>query len=318
MASKKLLVVFGATGAQGGSVVKSILGDSKLRESWTVRGVTRDVSKPSAKALESLGAETIAADINDASTLKAAIKGAYAVFAVTNYWESHSAEVEMKQGKAIADAAKEAGVQHYVWSSLLNVTELSKGALPGVSHFDSKAKIEDYIRASGLPASYFLPGFYMSNIPGGMMRQLPPNNDWTLALPVPISSPVPLLATVEDTGKFVKGILLNREKTLGKRILGATDYYKLTDLVDQFKEVFPEAGKTAKNVELPHQVFKDILGQSGMPAEGAEELLQNMRLLNEFGYYGGAPLDESHSILVDKLTTWKEFIKAAPAFKDLK
>lgn len=63
MASKKLLVVFGATGAQGGSVVKSILGDSKLRESWTVRGVTRDVSKPSAKALESLGAETIAVSI---------------------------------------------------------------------------------------------------------------------------------------------------------------------------------------------------------------------------------------------------------------
>lgn len=63
MASKKLLVVFGATGAQGGSVVKSILGDSKLRESWAVRGVTRDVSKPSAKALESLGAETIAVSI---------------------------------------------------------------------------------------------------------------------------------------------------------------------------------------------------------------------------------------------------------------
>jgi uncharacterized protein YbjT (DUF2867 family) len=225
-----------------------------------------------------------------------AIKGAYAVFAVTNYWESKSADVEMKQGKAMADAAKEAGVQHFVWSSLLNVTDLSKGVLSKVHHFDSKAKIEDYIRASGLPATYFLPGFYMSNLPGGMFRQVPPNNDWTLGLPIPASTPVPLLNTAGDTGKFVKGILLNREKTLGKRIYGATDYYTLTQIVEAFKEVYPEAGKTAKTAELPHQVFKDILGSTGMPEEAGEELLQNMRLMNEFGYYGGANLDESHSV----------------------
>jgi uncharacterized protein YbjT (DUF2867 family) len=318
MAAKKVLVVFGATGVQGGSVAKAFLGDAKLKESWVIRGVTRDVSKPSAKSLENLGAETITADLNDASTLKNAVKGAYAVFAVTNFWESHSADVEIKQGKAIADAAKEAGVQHFVWSSLLNVTELSKGALPGVTHFDSKAKVEAYIRQIGLPATFFLPGFYMSNLPGGMFRQAPPNNDWTLGLPIPASTPVPLLDTAGDTGKFVKGILLNREKTLGKRIYGATDYYTLGQMVEQFKELYPEAGKTAKIAELPHQVFKDILGKSGMPEEEAEELLQNMRLMNEYGYYGGASLDESHTILVDKLTTWKEFMNAAPAFADLK
>lgn len=318
MAAKKVLVVFGATGAQGGSVAKAILGDANLRESWTVRGVTRDVSKASAKALESLGAETVAADLNDASTLKNAVKGAFAVFAVTNYWDSHSADVETKQGKAIADAAKEAGVQHYVWSSLINVTKLSKGALSGVSHFDSKARIEDYVREIGLPATFFLPGFYMSNLPGGMFRQAPPNNDWTLALPIPGKTLVPLLNTAGDTGKFVKAILLNREKTLGKRIYGATEYYTLDELVKQFKEQYPEAGKTAKAVELPHEVFKGILQKTGMPAEGAEELLQNMRLMNEYGYYGGESLDESHSILVDKLTTWKEFMAQAPAFADLK
>jgi uncharacterized protein YbjT (DUF2867 family) len=63
MASKKLLVVFGATGVQGGSVVKAILGDHKLRESWAVRGITRDTSKPSAKALQSLGAETVSVSL---------------------------------------------------------------------------------------------------------------------------------------------------------------------------------------------------------------------------------------------------------------
>ncbi|TVY80730.1 NmrA-like family domain-containing protein [Lachnellula suecica] len=290
MASKKVLVVFGATGVQGGSVVKAFLGDSKLKESWTVRGVTRDTSKPSAKALEAQGAETVAADLNDASSLKAAIKGAYAVYAVTNYWESKSADVEMKQGKAMADAAKEAGVQHFVWSSLMNVTELSKGVLSHVTHFDSKAHVEAYIRTLDLPASYFMPGFYMSNLPGGTMRQLPPNNDWTLALPVPTTTPIPLLDTAGDTGKFVKGILLNREKSLGKRIYGATAYYTVDEIVKEFKQTFPEAGKTAKAAELPHAVFKGILGKAGQSEESQKELLQNMRLMNEASSNIASPL----------------------------
>ncbi|KAG4035110.1 hypothetical protein MFRU_002g04570 [Monilinia fructicola] len=317
MASKKVIVVFGATGAQGGSVVQSILSDPKLKESWAVRGVTRDVTKPSAKKLESLGAETVAANLNDVESLKSALKGAYGVFAVTNFWESQSAEVEKKQGTAIADAAKEAGVQHFIWSSLLNITELSKGALPKVTHFDSKAHIEEYIKQIGIPATFFLPGFYMSNIPGQMLRQLPPDNKWKLAFPIPASAPVPLLATVEDTGKFVKGILLNREKVLGKRIYGATKYYTLTEILNDFKEQFPVAGEGAENVELPHDVYKGILGSFGLNSDAQEELLQNMRLLNEFGYYGGDTLEPSQSILVDKLTTWKEFIAKSPAFAGL-
>lgn len=173
---------------------------------------------------------------------------------------------------------------------------MSKGALSGVSHFDSKAVVESYVRELGIPASFFLPGFYMSNLPGGMLRQLPPNNAWTLALPIPVSSPVPLLDTADDTGKFVKAILLNREETLGKRILGATDYYTVDQIVEQFKELYPEAGKEAKAVELPHGVFKNILIGAGQAEENAEELLQNMRLMNEWGYYGGADLKESHSV----------------------
>jgi hypothetical protein len=165
-----------------------------------------------------------------------------------------------------------------------------------VAHFDSKAHIEEYIRKIGLPATFFMPGFYMSNLPGGMFRKAPPNNDWTLALPIPGSTPVPLLDTADDTGKFVKGILNNREKTLGKQIYGATDYYTLEEMVKEFKELYPEAGKTAKTAELPHQVFKDIMGKTGVPEESAEELLQNMRLMNEFGYYFGASLNESHSV----------------------
>jgi hypothetical protein len=95
---------------------------------------------------------------------------------------------------------------------------LSKGALPDVKHFDSKAAVESYIRELGIPATFFLPGFFMSNLPGGALRQSPEDNAWTLALPLPGAAPMPLFDTANDAGKFVKGILLNREKVLGKRI----------------------------------------------------------------------------------------------------
>jgi hypothetical protein len=189
-----------------------------------------------------------------------------------------------------------------------------------------------------------MPGFYMSNIPGGMMRQ-DPTGKWTFALPIPgDTSSIPLIDIANDTGKFVKGILLNRDATLGKRIYGAVDYYSPQQLVDEFKKVYPEAGATASFAQVPADVYKGILGQSGMPEQAQEELLQNMLLLGkDFGYYGGESLTESQKvgglrralfrrrtetngsvflrlcqILDERLTAWSDFIKTAPAFKDLK
>lgn len=203
----------------------------------------------------------------------------------------------------LSDIKQEAGVEHYVWSSLLNITKLSNGVLSGVTHFDSKARIEEYIRETGIPASFYLPGFFMSNLPGGMFMK-GYDGDYALSLPVPGDAQVPLLAASEDTGKFVKAILLNREKTLGKRILGATYYMTLDQMVSEFREIFPEAGKTAKYVQLSHETFKsNMINYAHMDEHSAEELLQNMRLLKEFGYFGGEPLDESHSVRSDVLTS---------------
>lgn len=115
-------------------------------------------------------------------------------------------------------------------------------------------------------------------------------------MPVPDSTPVPLLAAKEDTGKFVKAILLHRQETLGKRVLAATKYYSFAEMLDQFKATFPEAGKTARYFEAPHDVYKGFLLAAGLPEFGAQELLENMRLLNEGGYYGGEELEWSHSV----------------------
>ncbi|KAJ5414699.1 NmrA-domain-containing protein [Penicillium cosmopolitanum] len=313
--SKPIIVVFGATGKQGGSVVSSLLADNTASK-FNVRAITRDVTKPSAKALALKGAQVVAADLSDNESVKKALKGAYGVYAVTNYWDHHSADLEFAQGKGIADACKEEGIQHLVWSSLLDVTKLSGGVLSQVHHFDSKAKVEAYIRSEGIPATFMLPGFYMSNIAGGNLRKTP-EGIWKLALPIPGDSPIPLFASEYDTGKFVKSILLKRDETLGKRIYAATKYYTPLEILATFKNEYPNAGKDAAFAELPHAVFKSILAGAGMPAIAQEELLENMRLMPEFGYYGGEALDSSVEIVDEPLTTWSAYMGKAQAFADL-
>lgn len=106
MASKKVFVVFGATGNQGGSVINAVLGDPKTANEFKIRGITRDPSKPNAKALEARGVECVAADIDNKDQIRAAFQGAYAIFAMTNYWEKMDPKLEMQQGRNIADLAK--------------------------------------------------------------------------------------------------------------------------------------------------------------------------------------------------------------------
>lgn len=122
-----------------------------------------------------------------------------------------------------------------------------------------------------------------------------PNGKWGLALPIPADSPIPLFDTENDTGIFVKAMFLNEEKVLGKRVYGATDYYTPTEIIEQFKQLYPAAGDAGFN-QLPHEVFKGIMAQTGAPEVIQEEMLQNMRLMPEFGYYGGESLEFSHSV----------------------
>ncbi|KAM0284014.1 hypothetical protein ACHAQH_002209 [Verticillium albo-atrum] len=311
----QIITVFGATGLQGGSVVDIFLKDPKLT-GWSVRGVTRNASSEKAKALTARGVEVVVADLSDKAAVSRAVQGSAAVFGVTNYWDKLDKDLEIQQGKNIADAAKEANVQHYIWSSLLNITKLSGGVLPGVFHFDGKAEVEDYVRQLDIPASFFLAGLYASNLTTNMMKNTPPDNTWKFFLPAPVSSQIPFF-DVADTGKFVKGMILNREKVLGKRIFGAANYITPAGAIDTFKSLFPKAGTGATFVELPHDAYRGLLTSQGLPAFAAEELLQNMRLLDEFGYYGGASLDESRAIVEDELMTWEIFAKSASEFEGL-
>ena len=212
-----------------------------------------------------------------------------------------------------------------------------------MEHFDSKAAVEQYIRDLGIPATFFMPGFFMSNFPGSMFRQLPPSDDWTIALPMPASTPIPFLDAGDDTGKFVKGILTHRDNVLGKRVLAATDYYTPSDAITIFKELFPRAGKSAKFVQMSKDDYKGALAQAGMPEKAQQELYENMAFMNDYGYYGKGSLAESHEvnftffflyfdflylpslhrltlflkILNEKPTTLKDFFAKAKAFEGL-
>ncbi|KAI0473693.1 NMRAL1 protein [Xylariaceae sp. FL0804] len=321
MSAKKIITVFGATGSQGGSIVTMFLSDPKLKNDWAVRGVTRDVSKESSKKLAARGVEVVAADMNDKATLVKAMQGSDTVFAVTNYWEKPDMALEEQQGRNLADAAKETGVKHYIWSSLEDVTKLSKGVLSNVYHFDSKAHVEEYVRSLGVPATFFQPGYYMANMSSAPFQQFAPSaaagDAWTLTLPLDAASPIPVFDTA-DTGKFVKAIVLHRDALLGQRFRGATAYTTPAELVAGFRRAFPQTGEGARFARQSEADFRAGFAAWGAPEFVATEMYENMLLMQDFGYYGGAPLEPSLALVEEPLTTWEQHIKATERMGGLK
>ncbi|EFY97672.1 NmrA-like family protein [Metarhizium robertsii] len=297
----KIFTVFGATGNQGGSVIRAVLADPVLSKEYKLRGVTRDVSKPAAQALTAKGVEMVKADMSSPEAAAPAVQGAHSVFMVTNFWESMSDKIEIAQGKAVTDASKAAGVKHLIFSSLINVTDASKGRLAHVTHFDGKAKIEQYIRGSGLQSTFVQPGLFMSGFFGFIRKQ----DDGSLAWAMPEGvkadqAQIPLFDAAADTGIFVKAAL--RSTADGRVIRAATDYYTPSRIVSEFEAV---TGKKVAFREVPHEAFK-----AALPPAAAQELLENMLLLQEPGYYAGADLKDSLALLgQDKPTTWKAFVE---------
>ena len=136
--------------------------------------------------------------------LAKALEGSHTVFLVTlpDFVTGPDAGTELENGKNVADAAKNAGVQHLIFSSLINVTEASKGRLPHVVHFDRKADIENYIRSQGIPATFIQPGYYMTNFTNLQLLRKSENGSWTLTGPTSITkAQLPLFYPDTDTGK---------------------------------------------------------------------------------------------------------------------
>lgn len=319
--AKRLVTVFGATGNQGGAVVSTLLSNPTLSQQFSVRAVTRNTSSPKAQSLASKGVDLKSADMNDPQSVSEAVKGSYAVFAVTNYWESASREVEVSQGKAIADACASADVKHLVWSALPNVTELTGGALKKVEHFESKHDVAMYIenikKSGSMIATYFMPGFYMSNLKS-MTRSSPQVNDGTPTISLPWdaeNTKVALFDAAQDTGTFVGGILgyPNPAELDGQFIQAVSEWATPTKIVADMSEVI---GREVKFNPLSEEASLKAFGQ-GMPQKIAEELVENMVLIRDFSYYGKGTEKkqaESNKVLEPldlKTQTFKEWVKKA-------
>lgn len=284
--SKRLVTVFGATGNQGGSVISTFLANPTLSQQFALRGITRNKDSSKAQALASKGVDLAVGDLNDPESLKEALKDSYAVFAVTNYWETLSTKIEVQQGKNIADACVAAGVKHAVWSALPNVTKLTNGTLKAVEHFDGKSAVADYFeslkKSASMTTTYFMPGFYMPNIKS-MTRSNPQVNDGTPTLTLPWNTDTTQVALFDpstDTGTFVGGILSypNPSEIDGHFIQAVSEWTTPAKIVSQLSEVI---GKEVKFNSVPEDVFIKFL-----PEKSAKELTENMVLIRDYSYYG--------------------------------
>lgn len=269
--SQKLITVFGSTGNQGGSVVRAILSHPQLSKEWKIRGITRNPNKPDAQELIAQGVEMVQADLNSKQSLLTAIAGSTAVFGVTNYWEKASLEHEVNQGKNLASASKEAGVSHLIWSSLPYVSKITNGKLHNLHHFDSKAMVEEYVNEIGLRASFVLPAYFMSNLPGSVR----PNENGDGLIIRQLFEPqtqIPMLDVPRDFGKFVAAALAKPEETVGKHTMAASGWFTPVDVAEAVQRV---TGQKCVFEEVPVEAYG-----------GSKELFDNLMMIREYDYYG--------------------------------
>lgn len=224
MAEKKVIAVLGATGSQGGGLVRAILSDRN--GPFTARAVTRDVNSEKAKALKSAGAEIVAGDVDDVESLKRAFKGAYGAYCVTFFWAHFSPEKELAEARAMAQAAKHAGVQHVIWSTLEDTrawVPLSDGRMPTlmgkykVPHFDAKGEANRAFTAAGVPTTFLLTSFYWDNlIYSGMGPKK--DADGKLAITLPMGDKKLPGIAAEDIGRCAYGIFKKGREYIGKTV----------------------------------------------------------------------------------------------------
>lgn len=275
----KLLTVFGATGAQGGSVVKEVLANPKLFREFKVRAVTRNRSSAAAQELSKRGVEVVQGDLSDKASLSNAIVGSHSVFGLTNFWDPKAGAAEEAQGKSLADVCKEQSVQHLIWSSLPSPTEVSNGKYTNILYFETKAAVAKYIQSIGLPYTTFEPGYFMSNLAQNI-QQANPGEPYLLKSPIPVDAPLNLIDSTEDSGKYVAAILLNRESLLGQRVIATSCWYSAVEVMDTFNMVFgPE--KTGKSI-----VVSDEEWSQQLPEQIRLGMVENMWLIRDFKYYG--------------------------------
>ncbi len=257
-ATDRKVLVTGATGRQGGSVVRRLLASG-----WSIRALTRDPDTKAAKALADRGVELAKGDLEAPASLADAVRGVYGVYSVQDFW-AVGAKREVIQGKNLADAAKKAGVTHFVYSSVGGAERNS-----GIDHWESKWEIEKHIRKLGLPATMlrpaaFMENYYVDQVEIGILRG-------KLIDPIRADKPYQTIAA-DDIGAFVALSFGRPQEFIGAELEIAGS--ELTN--PQAAEVFSRVlGKRVRFQKLPMPLVRLVLGK---------EFYQMFRWFNTAGF----------------------------------
>ena len=305
---KKIIAVAGATGSQGGGLTRAILADPS--GGFAVRALTRDVNSDKAKALAKAGAEVVAANVDDASSVKKAFKGAHAAYCVTFFWEHFSTEREKSQAYNMALAAKDAGLKHVIWSTFEDTRKsipLGDDRMPTlqgkykVPHFDSKAEANQYFTEAGLPVTFLLTSFYWDNlIHFGMGPKKGPDGKLVFTLPMG-DKKLPGIAA-GDIGACAYGIFKRGDEFIGKTVGVAGEH--LTGA-----QMAAELSKALGQPVTYNAVTPEAYRSFGFP--GADDIGNMFQFKCDFEslYCGNRPLALSRE-LNPKLQTFAQWLAA--------
>ena len=293
--TKDIIAVVGATGAQGGGLVRAILDDPDSR--FAVRALTRDITSDKAQALAAAGAEVVAADVDDVESLKRAFEGAFGAYCVTFFWEHFSPEKEQAQVRNMATAAKSAGLEHVIWSTLEDTRKwvpLDDDRMPTlmerykVPHFDAKGESDAIFTELGVPTTFLLTSFYWDNfIYFGMGPK--PGPDGRLALTLPMGGSRLSGMAAADIGKCAYGIFKAGSEFIGQTVAIAGEHLTGTEMAGAM-------GRALGQDVSYNAVSADAYRGFGFP--GAEDLGNMFQFYHDFGDYfvGIRDLDKTRAL----------------------
>jgi uncharacterized protein YbjT (DUF2867 family) len=273
----KVILVTGATGQQGGAVATAL-----LTKGQKIRVMSRTPEK--AAALAQAGAEVVKGDLTNASDLQAALRGVHGVFAMSTPFEA-GMDQEVRQGIMMADAAKQAGIAHYVYTSVGSAHRNT-----GIPHFETKWKVEQHIRQIGLPATILRPVWFMENF----TTFSKPSAEGILMMPMRADKKLAMVA-LRDIGEFGAAAFMRPNDFLGQAIDLAGDELTMPEVSAQLSKV---TGRSIQFQALPLEQAEAALGH---------DLATMFRWFNEVGYQiNVAALKQTFGI---PLTTFAEWIK---------
>jgi uncharacterized protein YbjT (DUF2867 family) len=279
MPDKKIIAVVGVTGAQGGGLVRAILSDPS--GGYTARAITRNVDSDKARELAKLGAEVVAADVDNLESLKKAFQGAYGAFCVTFFWEHFSPEKEFAQAKAMATAAKHAGLEHVIWSTFEDTRKwvpLSDNRMPTlmgkykVPHFDAKGAANQGFTELAEPTTFLLTSFYWENL---IYFGIGPKKgaDGRLAITFPMGDKKLPGIAAEDIGKCAYGIFKKGREFIGKTVGVAGEHLTGAQMAAALTKAL---NQEVRYNDVPPEVFRSF----GFP--GADDIGNMFQFKRDF------------------------------------